>query len=188
MKLEDRQNALSQLFDELRSDTFLPGEGATSAELMLVSHQPEPDDFMAGSYFSGRVGAYVDHLLESINLRRSDVYITALQKHKVAIPHESDILMQEINIIDPLAVVLFGRATLEALFPDKQLSQHHGEALRQDDYTFVPMFHPSAVLRNPKLKLIMEEDFKPLFDLLLQMRRSTIIDDDLNNAQQMSLF
>lgn len=186
MKPEARQKALAALVESLNYNAIVLGEGALGAGILFVSEKPSNADFETGIPFSGRDGSYLESLLELIQLKREDVYITTLSKCQ-PLPTQTDymlsLLQKEIDIIDPHMVILFGRSLLQMFFPDAELSQTHGESL-QRERLYMPLFHPATVLRNPKLKPVIEDDFRKIKKLLAAEQQ----DQSLDNLQQLRLL
>src|SRR6516162_7843510 len=61
----------------------VPGTGNPRAELMLIGEAPSQFDDRSSAPFSGPSGAFLDELLALIGLRRDDVFLTNIVKHRV---------------------------------------------------------------------------------------------------------
>jgi uracil-DNA glycosylase len=59
----------------------VPGEGPTSAALMLVGEQPGNDEDLAGKPFVGPAGRVLDRALADAGLDRNKVFVTNAVKH-----------------------------------------------------------------------------------------------------------
>src|SRR5260370_26762267 len=59
----------------------VPGEGRTSAPLMLVGEQPGNDEDLAGKPFEGPAGRVLDRALADPGLDRSKVFVTNAPNH-----------------------------------------------------------------------------------------------------------
>src|ERR1700676_1285764 len=59
----------------------VPGEGPTSAALMLVGEQPGNDEDLAGEPFVGPAGRVLDRALADAGLDRNKVFVTNAVKH-----------------------------------------------------------------------------------------------------------
>ncbi len=59
----------------------VPGEGPTSAALMLVGEQPGTDEDIAGKPFVGPAGRMLDRALADAGLDRNKVFVTNAVKH-----------------------------------------------------------------------------------------------------------
>ena len=81
---EDQRNQL----DQCRSCSLwkhatqaVPGEGPTSARMMLVGEQPGDQEDLAGRPFVGPAGQLLDRALDAAGIKRSEVYVTNAVKH-----------------------------------------------------------------------------------------------------------
>ena len=59
----------------------VPGEGPTSARMMLVGEQPGDQEDLAGRPFVGPAGQLLDRALAAADIKRSEVYVTNAVKH-----------------------------------------------------------------------------------------------------------
>src|SRR5690349_8814767 len=59
----------------------VPGEGLSSARLMLVGEQPGNDEDLQGRPFVGPAGRVLDRALRDAGLERGEVFITNAVKH-----------------------------------------------------------------------------------------------------------
>ena len=58
----------------------VPGEGPADAEIMFIGEGPGFHENEQGLPFVGAAGRYLEELLESISLKRNDVFITNVVK------------------------------------------------------------------------------------------------------------
>src|SRR5215469_15824188 len=58
----------------------VPGEGAPTAKVLFIGEGPGFHEDRQGRPFVGPAGQFLDELLASINLKRSDVFITNVVK------------------------------------------------------------------------------------------------------------
>ncbi len=143
----------------------VPGEGRTSARLMLVGEQPGDKEDLAGKPFVGPAGAILDRALEDADVRRNAVFVTNAVKHfkfeqrgKRRLhkrPNAYEIerckwwLDHERAIIRPAAIVALGATAARSLFGrvvtiGKMRGQEH--RLASGTPAFVTI-HPSYLLR-----------------------------------------
>jgi uracil-DNA glycosylase len=59
----------------------VPGEGPTSARMMLIGEQPGDQEDLAGRPFVGPAGQLLDGALAAAGIKRSEVYVTNAVKH-----------------------------------------------------------------------------------------------------------
>lgn len=151
----------------------VPGEGNVDADIMFVGEGPGFHEDKQGRPFVGAAGQFLDSMLASINLKRSDVFITNVVKHRPPgnrDPQPGEVaacyvwLKMQIELIDPKLIVTLGRHSMSVLLPDiGKVSQIHGRAYRRPDgRVYVPFYHPAAGLHQASLKATIEADFKKL--------------------------
>lgn len=138
----------------------VPGEGNLYTPVMFVGEGPGEDEDIQGRPFVGKAGQLLTKILESVNIKREDVYITNVVKcrppdNRVPTPLEiqacSHYLLAQIEVINPKMIVPLG-ATAASFFLGKQesISKIRGNAFRwKGNIVIFPMFHPSFLLRNP---------------------------------------
>lgn len=151
----------------------VPGEGNPNAKLMFIGEGPGFYEDREGRPFVGAAGKFLDSMLESIKLKRRDVYITNIVKHRPPgnrDPQPSEIaacyfwLSMQIEIIAPKVIVTLGRHSMAVFLPDVgKISQVHGRAFRRPNgRVYVPFYHPAAGLHQASLKSVIEADFHAL--------------------------
>ena len=104
----------------------VPGEGYHSAEIMLIGEGPGAREDQEGRPFIGPAGQFLEQLLSSIGLSRSDVFIANMVKcrppnNRDPFPEElqacSKYLDKQIELVNPLLIVTLGRFSLSRFFP-----------------------------------------------------------------------
>jgi len=162
----------------------VPGEGNVDAFVMFVGEAPGYWEDAKGLPFVGAAGKVLDTLLEKIKLPRENVFITNVVKCRPPEnrdPQPNEIktctllyLNRQIALIQPKIIVTLGRhstayilskAGLEAKTIEG-ITQLHGKVFQAKflnmPVTVIPMFHPAAVLHNPKYRDALERDFERL--------------------------
>ncbi len=95
----------------------VPGEGPLNAEIMLVGQNPGADEDDVGKPFVGNAGKYLMKTLAEFGVKREEVFITNIVKHRTPknrLPYKDEIeaclpyLITQINAIKPKKVLLFG--------------------------------------------------------------------------------
>jgi len=70
--------------------------------------------------------------------------------------------------IKPKIIIALGNYGLQTLLGRKsKIMEIHGEPQKKEGIIIFPSFHPAAVMRFPKIRDLIEEDFKRLKDLLI---------------------
>jgi len=149
----------------------VPGEGSPHAKILFIGEGPGFHEDRQGRPFVGLSGQFLEELLKSIGLKRSDVFITNVVKCRP--PENRDPLPVEINACDdylerqiaalkPLVIVTLGRVSMAKFFGGEKISVIHGRPRKKDGYVCIPMFHPAAALRTESYKIALREDFKKI--------------------------
>lgn len=184
----------------------VPGYGAVDAEILFIGEAPGANEDREGLPFVGRSGRYLDYLLDLIGMKREQVFITNVVKHRppenrdpqtdeiIACKHFLD---RQFAVIDPLVVATLGRFSMERYFPGAKISRIHGQHKYEDGRAYYPLFHPAAALRNPGLRHDMEADIKRLPEIVAEVKRrraeggfgpEAAQDADDDPPEQLSLF
>lgn len=168
----------------------VPGEGPANADVMLIGEGPGFHENEQGRPFVGAAGKFLDELLESINLKRSDVYITNVVKcrppgNRDPQPEElaacNNYLERQIEAINPKVIVTLGRFSMARFLPNAKISQVHGQATKVKGRLVVAMYHPAAALHQRSLKSTIEADFATLPDLIANAEK---LDNQNNSSHQ----
>jgi DNA polymerase len=153
----------------------VPGEGSATAGVLFVGEAPGAQEDRQGRPFVGSAGKLLDQLLESIGLRREDVFITNVLKARPPgnrdpkpdeIFHSWPWLKEQIELIRPRVIAPLGRHALACFLPGAKVSQDHGRAIEQAGWTYLPLYHPAAAFRVRPLRETMFADVAKLPEVL----------------------
>ncbi|MBV9279580.1 MAG: uracil-DNA glycosylase [Chloroflexi bacterium] len=153
----------------------VPGEGPGDAQIMLVGEAPGFNEDKQGRPFVGAAGKFLEELLGIAGLRRADVFITNVVKHRP--PNNRDpmpdelgacrgYLDEQIKLINPRVIVTLGRFSLGTFFPGSMISKVHGEVREKDGRFYFHLYHPAAALHQDKLRQTLLDDMKKLADFI----------------------
>jgi DNA polymerase len=181
LSIEERGVALGKLNDGIRRcpkcplsrtrTQSVPGEGPVDADIMFIGEAPGYYEDQQGRPFIGAAGKFLEELLASIGLKRTDVFIANVIKcrppsNRDPLPGEieacGDWLAEQEQIISPKIIVTLGRYSLARYFPGMPISRIHGQARKVNGQWVVPMYHPAAALHQASLRSTIEFDFKKL--------------------------
>ncbi len=158
----------------------VPGEGNLNADVMFIGEAPGYWEDMKGKPFVGPAGEILDEMLSKIGLSREQVYIANVLKCRPPEnrdPSASEIktcapyLDQQIRTIKPKIIVTLGRHStsyilsrcgIEAAGITKLHGKKYNVELSGFPVLVIPMYHPAAVLYNPKYRRDLERDFQLL--------------------------
>ena len=147
----------------------VPGDGSPSAAVMIIGEGPGQNEDEQGLPFVGRAGKLLDKFLAEVPLRRSDVFITNVVKCRPPgnrDPEPGEVaacmpyLQAQIELIDPRVLVTLGRHSMLRFYPEGKISNDHGRIIRIGRRVLLPLYHPAAILRNPRLNEPMLADIK----------------------------
>ncbi len=149
----------------------VPGEGPEHAEIVFIGEGPGFNEDQQGRPFVGAAGQFLEQLLTSAGLSRSQVFITNMVKcrppeNRDPLPNEiaacSQYLNRQIALINPKVIVTLGRHSLGKFLPGQIISKVHGKSRTIGQYVVYPMYHPAAALHQGNLRKDVEQDFKML--------------------------
>lgn len=148
------------------------GEGNPDADVYFLGEAPGYFEDKQGRPFVGLAGKLLDQLVESLGMKRADVYISNIVRFRPPAnrdPEPDEIAAfapyvdEEIKIINPKIIVTLGRFSMAKFLPMAKISTVHGRphSLRWEgrDMIVVPMYHPAAALRAGVIMSAIKEDF-----------------------------
>jgi DNA polymerase len=171
----------------------VPGEGAEAADIMFIGEAPGWHEDQQGRPFVGPAGKFLDELLASIGLKRSQVFIANVikcrpQGNRDPLPMEIQNcrawLERQIAIINPRMIVTLGRYSMAMFFPGKSISRIHGTCQKRDEVLYYAMYHPAAALHQGSLRQEIEADMLKIPTLLTQSE--TIKEEE--KPEQLTMF
>ncbi len=194
MTLEEKHAAMKAIRDEVlalttsplyeyrTSNKYLPviGEGNHDADVMFIGEAPGRNEAKTGRPFCGAAGKTLDLLLESISLKREEIYISNIVKDRppenrdptpAEIEAYGPFLDRQIEIIQPTIIVTLGRYSMQYImrkfdleFELEPISRSHGKSYTANasygPIHIIPQYHPAAAIYNRALIDTLKEDFK----------------------------
>ena len=153
------------------------GTGDEHAELMFVGEAPREKEDLSSVPFVGAAGQLLDRYLFAVDIPRESVYIANIlkcrpPKNRDPLPAEEDAcisyLDRQIEIVKPKLLVCLGRISAKRLISETfMISRQHGEWYEHNGIPITAVFHPAALLRDPRRKGDMLEDMKKIKQRLL---------------------
>jgi uracil-DNA glycosylase family 4 len=188
--MTDKKQALEELAKELEKiplyegANFVLGEGDPNTQILFVGEAPGKNEDEQKRPFVGAAGKFLNEMIESIGLKREDVFITNIVKQRP--PNNRDplpeeiakhwpILEKQIEIINPKIIAILGRHSMSRLLPDiGTISQVHGKPFRRKDgRVYLPLYHPAAALYNGGLRQTLLADFQKIPAILNALNKSS---------------
>lgn len=180
----------SSLYDFRVQNKNFPviGEGSHDAQIMFIGEAPGKKEAATGRPFCGAAGNVLTEMIESIGLKREDVYITNIVKdrppdNRDPLPEEiktyAPFLDRQIEIIQPKVIAALGRYSMAYIMEKfglrdklKTISQIHGNIFDAKtscgEIKIVALYHPAVALYQNGLKKQMFEDFKRIKEASLR--------------------
>jgi len=184
----------------------VPGDGDPESEVIFIGEGPGYHEDQQGLPFVGVAGRLLDRLLQLIKLKRSEVWIGNVIKHRPPgnrdpLPEEIEacrpFLDEQIKIIDPKIIVSLGRFSMSKFLPGEKISQVHGQA-RYVNFAgkkriIIPMYHPAAALRRGAIMEQIKKDFLKIPQFLSPHLKEEILPEpepvpEKPQEEQMGLF
>ena len=145
------------------------GTGSAEARLMFIGEAPGEKEDLSGVPFVGAAGKLLDKYLEFAGIERSSVYIANILKcrpphNRDPLPSEEEAcigyLREQVSIIKPRVIVCLGRiSAMKLIKPDFKITAEHGKWFKKGNFMMMAVYHPAALLRDPRKKEDMAEDF-----------------------------
>ena len=152
------------------------GVGSEKATLMFVGEAPGEKEDLSGIPFVGRAGQLLDKFLEAVDISRDEVYIANIlkcrpPKNRDPLPEEEeqciDYLREQVAIINPKIIVCLGRiSAMKLIKPDFKITEEHGTWFKKGNYLMTAVYHPAALLRDPRKKEDMLLDMQKIKEKL----------------------
>ena len=176
------QDAWEQLLAECRACTACElhktrtncvfGTGNNQADLLFVGEAPGENEDKTGVPFVGRAGQLLDKFLYAVDIPRENVYIANILKcrppqNRDPLPAEEDACMdflrRQVRLIQPKVIVCLGRiSAMRLIKPDFKITKEHGVWFEKGNFLITAVYHPAALLRDPRKKEEMLEDMKKI--------------------------
>ena len=148
------------------------GDGARDAEVMFIGEGPGEQEDLTGLPFVGRAGKLLDDMLAMIDLDRSKVFIGNMVKCRppqnrdpLNVEQEACLgwLRSQTALLRPKIIVCLGRiAAMRIIKPDFKITREHGQWFEKNGFQMMAVYHPAALLRDPRRRPESFEDFKGL--------------------------
>jgi DNA polymerase len=137
-----------------------------------VGEAPGEQEDLSGTPFVGRAGQLLDKYLYAVDINREDVYIANIlkcrpPKNRDPLPAEEDAcigyLREQVRLIKPKIIVCLGRiAAMRLIKPDFKISKEHGVWFEKGNFVMTAVYHPAALLRDPRRKEEMLADMQEI--------------------------
>lgn len=166
-----------------QATNLVMGDGNIDSDIVLIGEAPGKKEDETGLPFVGAAGKFLNEMLETVGMIRSDIYITNIVKYRP--PNNRDpepdekkafwpYLVRQLNVIQPKIVVTLGRHSMGYFLPRQKISMIHGQPKRitfgDTKLVIVPLYHPAAALYNGSMRNTLIDDFKKLPYILKKLK------------------
>lgn len=170
-----------------RDKTLVYDDGPSCADLMFIGEAPGRLEDRVGRPFVGAAGQLLNKMLSEIEVRRGDVYVTNIIKHRPTkkangvlrnrTPYASEVkackpwLDEQVELIDPKLVVPLGNVAMQKILDtNKKIGEVHGQRFERDGRTIIPTFHPAWIRGSAQRMQAFREDFATIRDVYRRLQ------------------
>lgn len=156
--------------------TIVFGQGDPRAALVFVGEGPGADEDEQGLPFVGRAGKLLNRMIQSIDMKREEVYICNIVKcrppanrtpEKDEVESCSPFLFRQLKAIQPRLVCCLGAPAMKTLLGIKEgITRVRGQFFDFASTKVLVAYHPAYILRNPREEKILREDFEKIREFL----------------------
>ena len=152
------------------------GSGNPKSKLVFVGEGPGADEDAQGLPFVGKAGQLLTKIIESIQLRREEVYICNVVKCRPPenrVPEKDEIaacspfLLAQLEVIRPGIICCLGATAAQTLLKtNAYMGKLRGRFYDYNGAQLIATYHPAYLLRNPAAKRGVWEDMKKIRTLI----------------------
>lgn len=138
------------------------GVGNPHADVMFIGEAPGEKEDLSGIPFVGAAGKLFDKYLVAVGIPHEEIYIANMlkcrpPKNRDPKPEEQDLcieyLREQVRAVSPKLIVCLGRiAAMRLIKPDFRITAEHGIWFERGAFSVCAVYHPSALLRDPRKK------------------------------------
>jgi uracil-DNA glycosylase len=146
----------------------VPGQGNPNADFVCVGEAPGANEDEQGLAFVGQAGGLLTKILEAVQLKRDDVFICNVLKHRppgnrnpqpLEVEACAPYLVRQLELIRPKVILALGTFAAQTLLNTKlSIGKLRGSVHRYYGIPTIVTYHPAALLRNPAWKRPTWED------------------------------
>jgi len=172
-QLEDKKKLLLELKNEIENidncelknnaTQLVFADGNCESKIMIIGEGPGQKEDEQGKPFVGDAGVLLNKMLEAIQIKRNNIYITNVvnfrpPNNRKPTAREINIhkpwLLQQIKLVDPKIILLTGSTAMRAILDVKDpISNLRGQWIKKDGREIMVIFHPSYLLRFPSKEI-----------------------------------
>lgn len=159
---EPYQKCLKCPLGYLGRTTVVFGSGNPDTNLMIIGEAPGKTEDLTGLPFVGKSGQLLTKILFHFGIEKKEVFITSAVKCRPPLnrtPTQKEIatcknilLLNQIAIIQPLAICTLGSTAWNSLFEENiKISTSRDTIKYFQNIPVIPTYHPAHILRNKNI-------------------------------------
>ena len=174
--LKNQLNSIENCKLKENSSNLVFGKGNINSPIMLIGEAPGIEEEKSGTPFQGEVGELLNKMLQAINIKIKDIYISYTVNFRppedrkptsAELRRYSVFLKEHISIIGPKIIILMGSSAMEAVTgKSEKISSERGKwnevILKNKTYPLMITFNPSYLIRFPENKKYSWVDLKEI--------------------------
>lgn len=147
-------------------------DGPWDAEVVFVGEAPGQEEEKTRKVFVGKTGKLLRRVLEDLGISNYLLTNVCCCRHPDRPPTPSEIkkcsrlLKERIQRIQPRLIVPLGNTAIKALLFLEGVTKWRGKFVNKGDFTYLPTFHPAAILRDQDKMDVFLTDLNRVKDFL----------------------
>ncbi|MCI9178253.1 MAG: uracil-DNA glycosylase [Clostridia bacterium] len=166
------------------------GEGNKEADIMFIGEGPGADEDAQGIPFVGKAGQLMNKAFQGLGIDRNTVYICNIVKCRPPsnrVPEEDeatacmDYLRNQVVLVRPKIIILLGSTALKNILgKDYGITASRGKWIEQKGISYMPTWHPAALLRDENKKIEFWKDLKEVVKRYETIKENIAASDNAN--------
>ena len=151
------------------------GVGNKNADIMFIGEGPGADEDAQGEPFVGKAGKLMNMAFDVVGIKREEVYIANIVKCRPPNnrnPEDDEVtacldyLRNQVLLVKPRIIVLLGSVALKNILgKDYGITASRGKVIEKNGITYIPTWHPAALLRDENKKIDFIRDLQLVLSL-----------------------
>lgn len=165
------------LKEKFKNRKLVFGRGVSGAQVVVVSEMLDVHGEKEKKPVGGPHAKLLNSLLKQAGINPQKVYVTNVVKYRPDPEHlptpkeiksHATFLKEEIRTVNPDIVVTLGNLALNGVGLRIPVENVHGRTFPLGTYRLLPTFHPARAAKDPDTKMLLEQDFAKLKELMKQ--------------------
>jgi DNA polymerase len=150
----------------------VPGDGPSSAKVMLIGEAPGREEDQCGQPFVGAAGRFLDQMLAGSGVDRGNLFITNVVKCRPAknrTPRKLEVdtctslyLFEQIERVQPELIMVLGSVAAKKLLGVHSVHEARGRVIEHQNRKYLVGYHPAASFYRDDMAENVRQDFQLL--------------------------